>query len=183
MAATQGKTVVLTIHQPGFRILELFAQIVLLSNGSVLHHGPLHILEQQLRYAGHSLPLYVNVLEFAIEVIKDLVIHIGENEVRGDEIEEYKHVRSNAFIEKAADEEKFVYANSWFIEVCIPGQRFSSNICRNKQLFAARTMQAMVAGFVLGTIFMNAANDPGRAKLQRKLGFSPSDSPSCSLPQ
>ncbi|KAL6145051.1 hypothetical protein ACLB2K_055739 [Fragaria x ananassa] len=169
MAATQDKTIVLTIHQPGFRILELFDQIVLLSNGSVHHHGSLHILEQRLRYAGHSLPLYVNVLEFAIEVIKDLVIHNGENEVRGDEIEEYKHV--NAFIEKAANEEKFVYANSWFIEVCILGQRFSSNICRNKQLFAARTMQAVVAGFVLGTIFMNAANDQSRAKLQTQIGF------------
>ncbi|KAM5578295.1 ABC transporter G family member 10-like [Rosa sericea] len=171
MAAKQGKTVVLTIHQPGFRIVELFDEILLLSNGSVIHHGPLHILEQRLRYAGHSIPPYVNVLEFSIEVMEDLVIHIGENEIRGGEIEDYKHVRSNAFIEKAANEDKFVYANSRFMEVCILGQRFSSNICRNKQLFAARTMQAVVAGFVLGTIFMNAANDPRRAKLQTQIGF------------
>ncbi|KAK9269681.1 hypothetical protein L1049_001459 [Liquidambar formosana] len=39
MALNQGKTIVFTIHQPGFRILELFDRVVLLSNGFVLHNG------------------------------------------------------------------------------------------------------------------------------------------------
>ncbi|KAF2295077.1 hypothetical protein GH714_031395 [Hevea brasiliensis] len=76
MATNQGKTIVLTIHQPGFRILELFDQILLLANGSVLHQGSLHLLEQQLRFAGHSIPRHVNVLEFAFEVTEALVIDI-----------------------------------------------------------------------------------------------------------
>lgn len=41
MAANQGKTIILTIHQPGFRILELFDRIILLSNGFVMHNGSL----------------------------------------------------------------------------------------------------------------------------------------------
>ncbi|KAH0983141.1 hypothetical protein GBA52_010318 [Prunus armeniaca] len=171
MASTQGKTIVLTIHQPGFRILELIDQILLLSNGTVIHNGPLHMLEQRLRYAGHSIPLQVNVLEFAIEVMEDLIIHVEESEIEYGEIEEeFKHVRPNSIIGNV-HEDKVLYANPLFKEVFILGHRFSNIICRTKQLFAARIMQALLAGVVLGTIFMNAANDPRRAKLQTQIGF------------
>ncbi|KAL3849645.1 hypothetical protein ACJIZ3_011527 [Penstemon smallii] len=37
MAKNQGKMIVLTIHQPGFQILDLFDKVLLLSNGMVLH--------------------------------------------------------------------------------------------------------------------------------------------------
>ncbi|CAB4273238.1 unnamed protein product [Prunus armeniaca] len=171
MASTQGKTIVLTIHQPGFRILELIDQILLLSNGTVIHNGPLLMLEQRLRYAGHSIPLQVNVLEFAIEVMEDLIIHVEESEIEYGEIEEeFKHVRPNSIIGNV-HEDIVLYANPLFKEVFILGHRFSNIICRTKQLFAARIMQALLAGFVLGTIFMNAANDPRRAKLQTQIGF------------
>lgn len=171
MASTQGKTIVLTIHQPGFRILELIDQILLLSNGTVIHNGPLHMLEQRLRYAGHSIPLQVNVLEFAIEVMEDLIIHVEESEIEYGEIEgEFKHVRPNSIIGNV-HEDRVLFANPLFKEVFILGHRFSNIIFRTKQLFAARIMQALLAGFVLGTIFMNAANDPRRAKLQTQIGF------------
>lgn len=72
LAKNQGKTIVLTIHQPGFRILELFDQIVLLSKGIVLHHGSLHLLEERLKLAGYCIPRQVNVLEFAIDATECL---------------------------------------------------------------------------------------------------------------
>ncbi|CBI21966.3 unnamed protein product, partial [Vitis vinifera] len=129
MATNQGKTIVLTIHQPGFRILDLFDQVVLLSNGTVLHHGPLHLLEHRLKIAGHCIPQHVNVLD------------------------------------------RICYPNSHFEEVLLLGQRFSRNIFRTKQLFTARTTQAVLAGFVLGTIFKNEANDPSKFKLHTQIGF------------
>ncbi|XP_044485244.1 ABC transporter G family member 10-like [Mangifera indica] len=76
MAVNQGKTIVLTLHQPGFRILELFDRLVLLSNGFVVHNGTLNLLEKRLKTAGHYLPRHVNVLEFAIDVIETLVPRI-----------------------------------------------------------------------------------------------------------
>ncbi|KDP32519.1 hypothetical protein JCGZ_14722 [Jatropha curcas] len=74
MAVNQGKTIVLTIHQPGFRILQLLDHIVLLSNGFVMHNGSLQFLEQRLKLFGHHIPHHVNVLEFAIDVIETLEI-------------------------------------------------------------------------------------------------------------
>ncbi|XP_042478561.1 ABC transporter G family member 10 [Macadamia integrifolia] len=161
MVVNQGKTIVLTIHQPGFRILELFDQIVLLSNGIVLHHGSLDLLEEQLKISGHCIPRHVNVLEFAIDVTETLVVQsclVTEDQDNKEE-----------GLEK--QENKFFYPNSRFEEVLILGQRFCNNIFRTKQLFAARTIQALVAGFVLGTIFMNARNKNGQISLQTRLGF------------
>ncbi|KAK3184004.1 hypothetical protein Dsin_031290 [Dipteronia sinensis] len=160
MAMMQGKTILLTIHQPGFRILELFDQILLLSNGTVLHYGSLHLLEHRLRFAGHSIPRHVNVLEFAIEVTQALVINTGESGTEGSDLEEeYEHIRKNL------EEATIHYSNPPIKEILILVQRFSNNICRTKQLFAARILQSILAGVVLGTIFMNAT------KLQTQIGF------------
>lgn len=70
MADTRGRTVILSIHQPGFRIVKLFGSILLLANGSVLHHGTVEQLGFQLGLMGLQLPPHVNVVEFAIESIQ-----------------------------------------------------------------------------------------------------------------
>ncbi|XP_057952312.1 ABC transporter G family member 10 [Malania oleifera] len=177
MVVNQSKTIVLTIHQPGFRILEQFDQIVLLSNGFVLHCGSLNLLEERLRFAGHCIPRHVNVLEFAIDVTSSLVFQTWETLTH----QHYKG-KKDADENKTDDEmriqcctnmkEKLLfYPNSQFEEVQILGQRFCNNIFRTKQLFAARIIQALVAGLVLGTIFLNVGNDAGKVALQTRLGF------------
>ncbi|XVF16880.1 hypothetical protein REPUB_Repub10bG0069400 [Reevesia pubescens] len=173
MAMKQGKTIVLTIHQPGFRILELFDQALLLSsNGTALHHGSLHLLEQHLQFAGHSIPRHVNVLEFAIEVTEALVIYTeeSEGEENADVEQDCEDIRRNTQLGNVK-ENNICYANPQFKEVLVLCQRFSNNIYRTKQLFIARTVQALLAGIVLGTIFMNAASDSKRFKLQTQIGF------------
>ncbi|XP_024984147.1 ABC transporter G family member 5 [Cynara cardunculus var. scolymus] len=69
MAETRGKTVVLSIHQPGFRIIKLFNSILLLANGTVLHQGTVDELNLSLRLIGLEPPLHVNIVEFAIDSI------------------------------------------------------------------------------------------------------------------
>ncbi|XWS41174.1 hypothetical protein CRYUN_Cryun17cG0057600 [Craigia yunnanensis] len=161
-----------TIHQPGFRILELFDQALLLSNGTVLHQGSLHLLEQCLQFAGHSIPRHVNVLEFSIEVTEAMIIDTeeSEEEENADVEQDCEDIRRNLQLSNGK-ENNICYANPQFKEVLILGHRFSNNIYRTKQLFIARTVQAVLAGIVLGTIFMNAASDSMRFKLQTQIGF------------
>lgn len=172
MVIHQGKTIVLTIHQPGLRILELIDRVILLSDGLVLHNGPLALLEEKFIVAGLQVPDHANVLEYAIDIIEsmdpqghDEAGHFLRGNIEGED-------RSNAaFGQISPDEKAYSYLNCWSQEVLILGKRFFSNIFRTKQLFATRVVQALVAGFVLGTIFLNAGNDVGPLALQTRLGF------------
>jgi ABC-type multidrug transport system ATPase subunit len=159
MVVNQGKTIILTIHQPGFRILELFDRIVLLSNGFVMHNGSLNLLEERLWLAGHGIPPHVNVLEFAIDVIESLVMQTSENS------------EENGQYSNNGKDKLLFFPNSRFEEIIILGQRFCSNIFRTKQLFATRVIQALVAGFVMGTIFLNVGNEQGKVASQTRIGF------------
>ncbi|XP_022147892.1 ABC transporter G family member 10-like [Momordica charantia] len=165
MATNQGKTIVLTIHQPGFRILELFDQILLLAKGNVLHQGSLDLLEQRLRQSGHSIPRHVNVVEFAIEITEALKVDTEEE----TEVENNKKTKPNpGNLEEHSNNPIFI--NTIANEILILSQRFCINVFRTKQLFFSRTIQAMLIGFVLGTIFTNSP-DSKNLKLQTQLGF------------
>ncbi|PIN20190.1 Transporter, ABC superfamily (Breast cancer resistance protein) [Handroanthus impetiginosus] len=164
MAKNQHKTIVLTIHQPGFRILYLLDKVILLSNGSVLHNGSLHLLEERLKSSGHVIPLHVNVLEYAIDVRESLLK--DENDIDQCEMEQQSdHILTHA------EGKYMLYCNSPFKEVLILSQRFSNNIFRTKQLFAAKTIQALLAGIVLGTIFVDAFGFSKIMKVQNQIGF------------
>ncbi|XP_052206728.1 ABC transporter G family member 10 [Diospyros lotus] len=165
MAVNQGKTIVLTIHQPGFRILELIDRVVVLTNGIVVHNGSLKLLEERINAAGFCIPRHINVLEFAIDVTGKLV-----HEEEGEE-KDHNHKRSN-FQSNNIEEKVFItYPNSRLEEVRILGGRFCKNVFRTKQLFTTRGLQALVAGSVLGSIFMNVGNNQGPVALQTRIGF------------
>ncbi|XP_028795485.1 ABC transporter G family member 10-like [Neltuma alba] len=173
MAFNQGKTIVLTIHQPGFRILQLVDHLVLLSDGFVMHNGSLNLLEARLKLAGHHIPHHVNVLEFALDVMGCLVIQTSESRnnqlLLRDREEQVCKMRMPCSLyvrEKAVQ-----YPNSPVEEILILGQRFCCNIFRTKQLFVTRVIQALVAGFILGTIFFNVGNREGQVALQTRSGF------------
>ncbi|KAH6765464.1 ABC-2 type transporter family protein [Perilla frutescens var. hirtella] len=70
MAEMRGRTIILSIHQPGFRIVKLFSSIMLMADGAVLHHGSVELLSVNLMLMGLTPPLHVNVVEFAIESIE-----------------------------------------------------------------------------------------------------------------
>ncbi|KAK9011419.1 hypothetical protein V6N11_044270 [Hibiscus sabdariffa] len=54
MAETRGRTIILSIHQPGFRIMKLFSLMLLLANDSVLHQGTVDQLGADLRDMGKN---------------------------------------------------------------------------------------------------------------------------------
>ncbi|KAL7000545.1 hypothetical protein U1Q18_001696 [Sarracenia purpurea var. burkii] len=169
MAKTQCKTIVITIHQPGFRILELLDRVVLLSNGIVFHHGSLHLLEERLKLAGHSIPLHVNILEFAIDAVESLIIVTPENDTETSETD--AEVEERSLRAKLPESNRMCYSNSRFSEILTLSERFSKNVFRTKQLFAARIIQALLGGILLGTVFMNVNNDPKSFNLHTQLGF------------
>ncbi|KAF6160087.1 hypothetical protein GIB67_018867 [Kingdonia uniflora] len=72
MAKVKQRTIVLTIHQPSFRILHYIDKFLFLSRGSVIHSGSLDQLEETITSMGFKIPIEINALEFAMEIIKPL---------------------------------------------------------------------------------------------------------------
>ncbi|KAJ6733668.1 ABC TRANSPORTER G FAMILY MEMBER 28 [Salix koriyanagi] len=189
MAETRGQTIILSIHQPGFRIVKLFNSVLLMANGSVLHHGTVDQLGVSLRTMGMQLPLHVNVVEFAMESIDivqqqgkvlqqemqpHLLLSSSTRKSQQKKVEEAGESRSGKFTlqqlfqqSKVVDEESIGFefdfplgfANSRLQETLILSHRFSKNIFRTKELFACRTIQMLISGLVLGSIFYNLKDD------------------------
>ncbi|XP_051125979.1 ABC transporter G family member 10-like [Andrographis paniculata] len=164
MAERRRKTVVLTIHQPGFRILDLIDNVVLLSNGVVLHEGSLNLLEDRINQSGHSIPNRVNVLEFAIDFKESLNVEFQFGSMERDFA-----VSTNL----SSEDRKLMlcYPNTPLKEVVILSQRFSNNILRNKQLFVAKTVWTLLAGIILGTVYVASFGNSKIMRLQNQVGF------------
>ncbi|OMO56140.1 ABC transporter-like protein [Corchorus olitorius] len=184
MAETRGRTIILSIHQPGFRIVKSFSSILLMANGSVLHQGTVDQLSANLREIGLQLPLHVNIIEFAIEsieaiqqqrkgqqeVVQAQVISAPSQQRKGEEGESRtgRFTLQQLFQQSKVVDEEIVnvgidfprdFANSRLKETMILTHRFSKNIFRTKELFACRTIQMLISGLVLGSIFHNVKDD------------------------
>ncbi|XP_021719219.1 ABC transporter G family member 10-like [Chenopodium quinoa] len=171
LAIRQGKTIVITIHQPGSRILELLDRVVLLSDGILVHNGPLSLLDRKLRAVGHHIPPHVNALEFSIDVLSTLAVGIQSSTEmrRAREADERPKARSLNPISCTGKSSS--YPNSRYREVQILGERFCKNIFRTKQLFAGRIIQAVAASIVLGTLYLKKEDSEGDLELQTRLGL------------
>ncbi|KAK3002731.1 hypothetical protein RJ639_018425 [Escallonia herrerae] len=184
MAEKRGRTIILSIHQPGFRIVKLFNSVLLMANGSVLHHGTLDQLSIHLTLMGLQLPLHVNVVEFAIDSIEaiqqyrshkqqEMALQLPSTPQNERTRKTGKCTLQQLFQQSKAivDDEKrslkgnldynlsSSFANSRLGETIILSHRFSKNIFRTKELFACRTLQMLVAGLVLGSIFYDLNDD------------------------
>lgn len=66
--AKQGRTIIVTIHQPRSEIWGLFDRIILLSRGSPLYSGPVSECLPHFESLGYTLPTFVNPAEHLIDI-------------------------------------------------------------------------------------------------------------------
>ncbi|CAN4105533.1 unnamed protein product [Withania somnifera] len=176
MAVTRGRTIILSIHQPSFRIMKLFNSILLLANGTILHHGTIEQLSLRMILVGLHLPLHVNILEFAIESIDTiqkqnhtllpqsaLMIKNSGKFTLQQLFQESKLIDEESLSMPmpihAGNEFPSGFANSSLQEIVILTVRFWKIIYRTKELFGLKTLQMLVSGLVLGSIFYNLEDD------------------------
>lgn len=72
--ANQGRSVVITIHQPRSEIFELFHDVVFLSAGSIVYQGPAKELKAYFASVGHVCPENYNPSDFVMNLIQTLTI-------------------------------------------------------------------------------------------------------------
>ncbi|XP_074316714.1 ABC transporter G family member 4-like [Silene latifolia] len=177
IAVSRNRTVVVSIHQPSFKILSTIDEILLLSKGKVLHHGSLSSLQNHLILNGFNVPPQLNALEYAMEIINQLhesnnnkTIIINNNNIPNNLASSTTNSNSNdnnhAIIEKR---EKVKYKSSRLHEIITLSRRFWKIIYRTKQLLLTNTLEAIVVGLVLGTIYINIGYN--KEGIQKRLGL------------
>lgn len=194
MAVFRNRTIILSIHQPGYRILQQFHEVLILAQGAVVHHGSLELLSSRLAAAGHHIPAQVNVLEYAIDSIDTLdsterssIFSVqGKTDLpvlslqslfeleppRAPMTPNYDTTSSEASPSRSSDDDvpdEVSFANSSVKEIGILSHRFLKNIIRTKQLLMARTIQALGCGTGLGTIYLHMGY--GTPGMQKRVGF------------
>lgn len=158
IAATRHRTVILSIHQPGFKILSTIDKFLLLSKGTVVHHGSISSLQAFLLSNGFSVPPQLNALEYAMEILNQLKPQ--ESLISPENIPEAS---------RTVPEPEIRYKSSRFIEIATLYGRFWKIIYRTKQLLLANTLQALGVGLVLGTIYINIGLD--KSGIEKRLGL------------
>lgn len=166
MAKSKQRIVILSIHQPSYRIMQYISKFLILSHGSVVHNGSLESLEETVSNLGFQIPLQLNPLEFSMEIIQSLEdsrssIIDDKNETSFPSLIWQEEEKSGSGIFQTQNERES-YGNLCYVnlmEILFLCSRFWKIIYRTKQLFLARTMQALVGGFGLGSVYIKVRKD------------------------
>ncbi|GJR52039.1 ABC transporter G family member 8 [Tanacetum coccineum] len=159
IAITRGRTVILSIHQPSFKILSTIDRILLLSKGSVLHHGTLVSLHEYILSSGFTVPPQLNSLEYAMEILNQLQTAKKITPSPADEAIPILQAKNDAIR----------YRSTRVQEIVALYSRFWKIIYRTKQLLLTNTLQALVVGIVLGTIYINIGYD--KTSIEKRFGL------------
>ncbi|KAI3778167.1 hypothetical protein L2E82_07241 [Cichorium intybus] len=159
IATSRRRTVILSIHQPSFKILSTIDRILLLSKGKVVHHGTLPSLEDYLLSNGFTVPPQLNSLEYAMEILTQLQVT--------KPITPPSPVDPTPTVRTRYDEVR--YRSSRAQEIIALYSRFWKIIYRTKQLLLTNTLQALVVGLVLGTIYINIGF--GKTGIEKRFGL------------
>lgn len=160
---SRQRTVLLSIHQPSFKILATIDKILLLSKGTVVHYGTLSSLEGFLLENGFTVPPQLNSLEYAMEMLSQL----NEKKSITPISSPPENPTTTPVPEAKTGEIK--YRSSRFHEIAVLYSRFWKIIYRTKQLLLTNTLQALGVGLVLGTIYINIGF--GKAGIEKRFGL------------
>ena len=156
---SKDRMVVFSIHQPSYRMINHISRFLILSHGSVVHNGSLEFLEERISHMGYQIPLQLNPLEFAMEIIHKLE---EQPTLLQHQFESYKTCKEDKDFTKLGSKHgngAKEYLQNWAFEIITLCSRFWKVIYRTKQLFLARTMQALVGGFGLGSVYVKLGKD------------------------
>lgn len=196
--AKSGSIVMMSIHQPSYRIMGLLDRLLFLSRGQTVYSGSPMNLPLYLSDFGHPVPDNENRTEFALDLIRELEGSPGgtkslvefnkswQNLKRGsqktDDTSTHNLLLKEA-ISASISRGKLVsgandinpsslvptFANSMWIEMVVLSKRSITNSRRMPELFWIRIGILVVTGFILATIFWNLDDSP--KGVQERLGF------------
>ncbi|XP_031486776.1 ABC transporter G family member 20-like [Nymphaea colorata] len=197
--ARTGSIVIMSIHQPSYRIVGLLDRMVFLSNGNTVYNGPSTHLPAFLAEFGRPVPENESPIEFALDLIRELEVSQDGTKNLVDHFHNFKSTRFVGSSSRAADDKSLTlkdainasisrgklvigsedgrsssesmpeFANPLWKETAILTKRSVMNTRRLPELFFTRLAIVMITGFILATIFWRLDSSP--KGVQERLGF------------
>ncbi|KAL8139767.1 hypothetical protein V2J09_005788 [Rumex salicifolius] len=161
-------TVVLSIHQPGFKILAALDAVLLLSKGRVVHHGSVATLQGFLARDGFHVPPQLNALEYAMEIL-DQLQECEKDRADQDPVVQGSSVECSVEDRGSGDDRTAPTPSDGAQLQKDIAVRFWKIIYRTKQLLLTNALEALGVGLVLGTIYINIGYD--KQSIQKRLGL------------
>ncbi|VEN48976.1 unnamed protein product [Callosobruchus maculatus] len=182
--ASQGRTIICTIHQPSASLFELFDLVYVLSAGNCLYQGSTQKLVPFLSDAGFPCPQYHNPADYVIELSCgeygndkiDTMIRATSN---GKNLSYFKEPDKLAKIQlmRASDnnqieEEGELAATSKFNQLKVLLRRGYIKAKRDTTLTYLKIGANIIVGAMLGTLYFNAGTDGSKTLGNYNLLFS-----------
>ncbi|TYH90036.1 hypothetical protein ES332_A13G023900v1 [Gossypium tomentosum] len=183
--AQSGSIVIMSIHQPSYRILGLLDRLIILSTGQTVYTGLPTNLSLYFSEFGYPIPEMENKTEFALDLIWELE---GSPEGTKSLIEFNKKWQSKEPVRLCSSLKEAIsvsiskgklvststamvprFANSFWKEILVLSNRSILNSRRMPELFVTRLVAVSVTGFILATMFWQLDNSP--KGIQERLGF------------
>ncbi|KMZ70200.1 ABC transporter G family member [Zostera marina] len=165
IATTRDTTVIVSIHQPSFKILDTIDSILLLSKGTLIHHGTISSLQSFLESRSFHVPPQINSLEYAMEIITQLhsTGDVVETTMIGDE-----ELNDNNNKNKNKKQQP-QYRCSQAKEIVTLYMRFCKIIYRTRQLLMTNALEAVGVGLLLATLYTHLGLD--KKGVEKRLGL------------
>lgn len=180
--ASNGRTIVCTIHQPRSSIFALFDQLLLLSEGRVMYHGPASDAVPYFSSLGYDAPPRFNPADFFIDLIsvdprspdkekttKARIQYIGDKHATAAPLidTESSTVDPEEAAKEAAVERnndvmpvpERSFQNSWFKELSVLSGRSVKLSMRQKVGNLTMFFQTLIFSVLLGLLWLNNGRD------------------------
>ncbi|CAL9762564.1 unnamed protein product [Musa acuminata subsp. burmannicoides] len=196
--ARSGSIVVMSVHQPSYRILTLLDRLLFLCRGQTVYSGPPHDLPGFFRQFGRPIPEGENATEFALDLARELqdtnagaaalvdfnrrwqnrpsalvaadITPLSLRDAMRISVSHGRLVGSVSVADNVAPASSLQkFANPAWKEVLVLSKRAFMNMRRMPEIFAIRLGTVLVSAFILGTIFWRLGESP--KDVTERLGF------------
>ncbi|XP_008314619.2 ATP-binding cassette sub-family G member 2 [Cynoglossus semilaevis] len=196
--ANNGKTIILSIHQPRYSIYRFFDSLTLLVSGNMVYHGPAQNALDYFASIGYCCEPHNNPADFFLDVIhgnyigpamtKDQCSEDGQQlsgsrqSVEEHLIEEYRRcsyysdrqvdleriVKKKEFISCLKSHSRSPYNSSFCQQLNSVLKRTFKNILINPQSFVSEVTISILLALIVGAIFFGVKDD--QSGIQNRMG-------------
>jgi len=160
----EGRTIIITIHQPSAIMLDLFDHIYAMNAGSCVYQGSSKNLIGYLDELGLPCPSTYNSTDYLMEIANNeygdhshLLIAKSQNGLNMEYRNKYQIINSTDIFKKTTDFND--YSATYFRQVYYLVLRFYLTAIRNKSLLYMRFGVHIIIAFFLGAIYQKVGNN------------------------